>query len=120
MKPLLVIFLMAVAMSAIADTPWNSPYDAENLIGQTAWVCGTIGSAQYARSVRGEPTYINLGPAYPEQVFTVVIWGSDREKFEYAPERLTGGLCARGEVDIFGGVPQIVVREPQQIRPLRD
>ncbi len=120
MKALLLVVFSAFTISAAADTPWYSPYDAKNLIGETVWVCGNIGSARYARSVRGEPTYINLGPAYPEQVFTIVIWGSDREKFEQEPERMTGGVCVRGQVGKHAGIPQIIVRDPQQIRQLRD
>ena len=120
MRGVVLVFLFAATLSAVADTPWYSPYDAKNLVGQTAWVCGTIGSTRHARSVRGEPTYINLGPAYPDQVFTVVIWGSDRDQFQYAPERLTGGLCVRGQVGMHAGVPQIIVRAPQQIRRLGD
>ena len=38
-------------------------------------------SAHYAKSVKGEPTFINLNEAYHEHIFTVLIWGEDREKF---------------------------------------
>lgn len=105
--------------SVSADTPWFSPFDAKNQVGKTVWICGAVGSARQARSVSGEPTYINLGPGYPDQVFTVVIWGSDRHKFEYRPENLDGGLCVRGRVGMYAGTPQIVVREPSQIRRSR-
>lgn len=120
MNRVFLILLLMVSLNSVADTPWYSPYDASNLVGETAWVCGHIGSAHHARSVRGQPTYINLGPAYPNQVFTIVIWSSDRHKFELMPERLTGALCVHGRVNMYGGTPQIVVRQPQQIRRLRD
>jgi hypothetical protein len=113
-----MLFLLSVT-SALADTPWFSPYDARNQVGESVWICGVVGSARHARSVRGEPTYINLGPAYPEHVFTIVIWASDRSKFDYQPENLDGGLCVRGRVGMYGGTPQIVVREPSQIRRSR-
>lgn len=113
---LLTLLLMS---PAFADTPWFSPYDAKNQVGETIWICGVVGSARHAPSVRGEPTYINLGPAYPDHVFTILVWGSDRHKFEYRLENLDGGLCVRGRVEMYDGTPQIVVREPSQIQRSR-
>jgi hypothetical protein len=35
----------------------------------------------YAAKSRGNPTFINLDKPCPNEIFTVLIWGSDRPKF---------------------------------------
>jgi len=87
-------------------------------VGRTAVVCDRVMSASYIGSVRGGPTFLNLGKAYPEQVFTVVIWNQNRGKFERPPERMFDGreICVTGKVQTYKGKPQIEVTEPEQIR----
>jgi len=106
-------FLLSTGLQA--DDGWHSPHSAHLLVGETATICGVVGSARHVESSRGSPTYINLGRAYPDHVFTIVIWGTDRQKFHYAPDQLQGAICVRGEVELYRGVPQIVVRSPDQI-----
>src|SRR6476620_10630518 len=55
--------------------------EAREHIGEVATVCGTVVSTRYAASTKGKPTFLNLDKPYPNQVFTIVIWGSDRDKF---------------------------------------
>jgi len=54
-----------------------------------------------------------LGKAYPHQVFTIVIWGSDRAKFG-TPETAPQGkqVCATGVIQLFRGLPEVIVRDP--------
>jgi len=56
--------------------------------------------------------------AYPNQIFTVLIWGSDRGKFEKPPETLSSGkeVCVTGMIQSYQGRPEIVVKEPAQIK----
>ena len=65
----------------------------------------------------GRPTYLNLDRPYPNQPFTVVIWGDDRSSFSPPPEKAYDGkkICVRGTVSAFRGQPQIVVTSPSQI-----
>jgi hypothetical protein len=44
-------------------------------------VCGTVASTHYAPRSRGQPTFLNLGHAYPNEDFTAVIWGENRAQF---------------------------------------
>ena len=54
---------------------------------------------------------------YPRQVFTVLIWGSDRTKFG-RPETMRGQrVCVTGRVELFGGAPEMVLSNPDQLRP---
>jgi hypothetical protein len=51
---------------------------------------------RYAERTRGRPTFLNLDKPYPEQVFTILIWGESRAKFG-APEQLR--IPGQGEQD---------------------
>ena len=52
-----------------------APHMAQNHIGEKVIVCGLVASSHYASASNGEPTFLNLGGAYPDHVFTAVIWG---------------------------------------------
>lgn len=94
---------------------WHSPHSAKHLVGERSTICGVVGSTRHAKQTRGTPTYINLGPAFPNHVFTIVVWGDDRYKFPYAPENLDGAVCVRGIVSTYRDIPQIVATSPEQI-----
>jgi hypothetical protein len=95
-----------------------SPQDAAKFIGETKTVCGTVASAHFAAKTKGQPTFINLDKPYPNQIFTVLIWGSDRSKFEKPPETLYAGkeICVTGMIQSYQGSPQIIVKDPSQIK----
>jgi hypothetical protein len=95
-----------------------SPEDALKYVGQSKAVCGVVASTFYAYASTGEPTYLNLNKPYPNQIFVIVIWGSDRDKFKNRPEVLFKGkrVCVTGLIEDNRGLPQIVVRDPSQIR----
>jgi DNA/RNA endonuclease YhcR with UshA esterase domain len=49
-------------------------------------------------------------------VFTVVIWGEDRSKFDKPEVTYRGQLiCVTGKITSYRDIPQIVVRDPKQI-----
>ena len=118
-------FLLRLVPIAITLCIWQqtivaqnkTPAEARNHIGETATVCGEVASARYAASSRGQPTFINLDKPYPNQIFTVVIWGSDRAKFGEPEARYRGKrVCATGKIKEYRGVPEIVAYDPDQIR----
>jgi hypothetical protein len=73
-------------------------------------------STRYAKSANVEPTFLNLDEAAPKEFFTILIWGSDRERFG-APEDDCKGLrvCVTGTVTSYRGRPGSAVRERGQI-----
>ena len=81
-----------------------------------ATLCGKVASTHYAKSSKGEPTFLNLGEPYPKEIFTILIWGSDRGKFG-TPESEYKGLrvCVTGKITTYRGVPEIVAGEREQI-----
>lgn len=114
-RQFIALILTGLMAFPVLSMEWHSPSAAKNLVGKVAMICGTVGSIRYAEETRGAPTYINLGPAFPDHVFTGVVWGSDREKFGKAPEELSGMICVHGPVTEYRGVPQIVITSPDQI-----
>jgi DNA/RNA endonuclease YhcR with UshA esterase domain len=94
-----------------------SAAEAKDHIGETATVCGNAVSTRYAASTRGQPTFLNLDKPYPNQIFTVVIWGSDRSKFgtpevDYKGKR----ICVTGKITEYRNVPQMIAERPEQIQ----
>jgi hypothetical protein len=63
---------------------------------------------------RGEPTFINLDSAYPNQVFTILVWGDDRKNVGELP-RVGSHVCASGVIQDYKGVAEIVVRSSGQL-----
>jgi hypothetical protein len=91
------------------------PSEAAKHEGEQGTVCGRIASEHTATSSRGTPTFINLDKPYPNQVFTVLIWGSDRAKVGAIPP--SGMLCAMGEITSYRGTPEIVVKDAKSWVP---
>jgi len=90
--------------------------ETKDHVGDRMTVCGKVASTHYAKSSKGEPTFLNLDEPYPKEVFTILIWGSDRGKFG-TPESKYKGLqvCVTGKITTYRGVPEIVASERGQI-----
>lgn len=91
--------------------------NAMQFVGETVTVCGPVVGAAYLERIRGRPTFLNFDYPYPNQTFTVVIWGEYLGKFERPPHQMFANreICVTGTVESFKGRPQIVVSEPDQI-----
>ncbi|SRR6266849_6719474 len=75
------------------------------------------GQHSLRRSTKGEPTFLNLDKSYPNQIFTIVIWESNRRKFgvpetDYKSNR----ICVSGKITAYAGLPEIVADDPKQIQ----
>lgn len=96
-----------------------SPTQAAQAVGQRATVCGVVASVHFAARSRDRPTFIDLGQPYPDQVFTIVIWGDDRSRFNPVPETWQGKkVCVTGFIKLYRGTPEVVAYGPDQIRVL--
>jgi hypothetical protein len=104
---------------AASDCPGSvSRADASSAVGTVATVRGPVAGTSYRPDVGGAPTFINLGKDYPDQSrFTAIVWGDARSNFSEAPESMysDGGLCIRGTVVDYQGVPEIQVQDPDQV-----
>jgi hypothetical protein len=114
---LLNFAFLICASGSVAQQEYINPIDAHKYIGMKKTVCGTVASATYAVRTKGRPTFLNLDQPYPNQVFTIVIWGSDRNKFKNPPESFFKGkrICVTGIIKDYRGIPEIVVRSPDQM-----
>lgn len=113
--PILAIVLLA---TSLAHAQKNlSAAEAKDHVGEKATVCGKVVSTRWAESSRGSPTFLNFDRPYPNQVFTLVIWGNDRSKFDN-PETTYRGkrVCVTGKISAFKGVPEVVASDPAQIQ----
>jgi DNA/RNA endonuclease YhcR with UshA esterase domain len=120
MRPLRCLTVFAFCLLAIpslhAQTKRVTAAEGKDHVGERATVCGKVVSTHYAKSSKGEPTFLNLDEPYPREIFTILIWGSDREKFG-APESAYKDfqVGVTGKITSYRGTPQIVATERRQI-----
>lgn len=118
---LTLLLLAALVSPPVSGSRKLTAAEAKNHIGEEATVCGVVASTRYAASSGGQPTFLNLGKPYPNQIFTVVIWGRNRAKFgtpelDYKDKR----ICVTGTIDEYRGVPQIEATNPSQLKPEKE
>ena len=95
---------------------WNQ---ASQFVNQTKTVCGPVMRTNFAKSTNGQPTFIDLGRAYPDSArFSILIWGSNRDKFPGAPETIYASktLCATGKVVTYQGTLELEATSASQIQ----
>ena len=111
----IAVFMMLATIQLAAQNTYTSE-QAKSHIGENATVCGVVASTHFAASSRGEPTFLNLDKSYPNQIFTILIWGSDRAKFG-TPERdyANKSVCVTGTIEEYRGAAEIIAHAPAQI-----
>ena len=87
-------------------------------IGDSITVCSKVFSARYLEQSNRQPTFLDLGADYPNNLLTVVIFGENRQKFTGFPEVLFANknICVTGKLEDYKGRPEIIVSNPDQIR----
>jgi hypothetical protein len=113
----LSFFLVSLFVaSAFAQTGHLTAAQAKDHVGETATVCGKVVSARFAKDSKGQPTFLNLDEPYPNHIFTIVIWGSDKEKFgDILAKYSVKNVCVTGKITSYQGKPEIAVSDPGQI-----
>lgn len=114
MKTLRILVLLFAIAFIPAKAQSISATDAKAHVGENAIVCGNVASERTVMRSRGEPTFINLDAAYPNQVFTILVWGDDRKSVGELPH-VGSHVCATGLIEKFRGVPEIIVRSAGQL-----
>src|SRR6516162_1378379 len=96
---------LAISTFLFAQAGHLTSAEAKNHVGERATVCGKVASTHYAARTKGSPTFLNLDEPYPNQIFTILIWGSDRAKFG-DPESKYGNkkVCVTGLIKDYRGV----------------
>ena len=112
----LAIAAVLLAWTGSVDAASVGPKEAAGLVGETATVCGVVASAKFAADLRLQPTFLNLDKPYPDQPFTVVIFGDDRAKFGTPETSLRGKrICVTGIIRVFREQPEMVLKDPSQL-----
>jgi hypothetical protein len=117
---LLLIVSFALPCITQAQTAHLTAEDAKNHVGENATVCGRVVRIYFAHNAKGLPTLMNLDMPYPHQIFTIVIWGTDRTKFGN-PERTyrDKNVCVSGKITSHHELPEITINTPAQIKILK-
>ena len=114
MRKLASLLVLAAFLPAYAGT--LTAAEAKNHVGEDATVCGLVVDVHFASGSKGTPTFINLEKAFPNQIFTVLIWGDDLPNFTENPVKWQGKkLCATGTIASYKGIPEIVAKSKSQI-----
>lgn len=118
MTKITTALLTALLFTSVAWAQTNkiTAREAKDHIGEVQTVCGKVASTHFAPNSKGQPTFLNLDEPYPKEVFTILIWGSDRAKFG-APETKyqDAKVCVTGKITSYRGTPEIAATEPSQI-----
>lgn len=92
--------------------------EAPQHVGEHVELAGIVAEANYSPGSSGQPTFIDLGEAYPSpNRVTVVIWGENRGNFPGAPEDIYAGKYVKVEGLLYqhDGIYNIEVSSPSQI-----
>jgi hypothetical protein len=115
-RALTAVLIGALLSTSVSAQNKLTAAQAKDHFGQTATVCGEVVTTSYADSSKGHPTFLNLDKPYPNQIFTVVIWGENRTKFGKPEEDYKGKrICVSGKITAYAGKPEIVVSDPKQM-----
>lgn len=118
LKNLSSLFLSQLIKENIAySLPTVSLDEIEKYVGDSISVCGKVFGGRYLQGINSKPTLLNMGAQYPNQLLTIVIYGSDRQNFEESPEDFYRDkeVCVTGKVELYNKKPQIVVRNKEQL-----
>ena len=85
-------------------------------IGDSVTVCGKVDDMRYFETSKNQPTFLNIGGKFPNQLLTLVIWGDVRNQFTGKPEDLKNKqICITGRIVLYKEKPEIIIGEPWQI-----
>jgi len=87
------------------------PKAAVDHVGQNMTVCGNVNATNWVFAEKGHPTWLNLGPAYPNHKFSAVIWGEQRREWPLngKPDVVYLGrqICVTGVIEAYQTWTQI-------------
>ena len=116
MKYMLTLLMLLNLSVTNAQTNIQPETIAEH-VGDSVSLTAKVYSTRYFENAKDAPTLLNLGAAFPHQLLTVVIYGTERKNFSEAPENFYKDKTIRitGKVELYKGKPQIVAKTSSQI-----
>jgi hypothetical protein len=105
------LFLL-FALNSAAQTNKITAREAKDHIGEQQAVCGKVASTHFAANSKDQPTFLNLDEPCPKEVFTILIWGSDRAKFGTPETKYKGAkVCVTGKISSRREKPEITATD---------
>lgn len=116
MKLISFIVTLLITFSASAQTEIKLE-DVKNHVGDSVKLIGKIYGGKYIKSIKGSPTFLDVGGKYPNAPLTLVIWENVRKQFASAPEELykDKDVWIIGKVKLYKEKPEIVISKPSDI-----
>jgi DNA/RNA endonuclease YhcR with UshA esterase domain len=115
-----IILLLILFTGVIWVKAQTIPADSlSSYIGKTVTVCDQVADTHVTKE--SKVTYLNIGKAYPDQSFTVVIFAADAANFPYTPSVYLKGksICVTGVAKLYKERPEIIVQQADQIKVQR-
>jgi hypothetical protein len=89
-----------------------SPEMASDYVGKDVVVCGKV----YGVKESAKVNFLNMGAAFPNSPFTVVIFSADKENMKIKLSKFNGKtICVKGTVVEYNGKAEIIVKSESQI-----
>ncbi len=88
-------------------------HDAAPHAGETGCVSGRVVRVSASR---GGNTFLDFCEDYRDCPFTSVIFSSDKNKFGDLASLAGRQIEIRGPITVYQGRPEIIIRDPEQIR----
>ena len=106
---------------SIAGASCDNPVDwtqAGQHAGKTVAVRGPVVRVTQRADIRGGPTWIDVGEAFPTpNRLTLLIWNDQRPAFEQllSSDLRDRGVCAIGQIRMYEGRPTLTLKSPAQL-----
>lgn len=109
----ILIIILFITSTAKSQTTVIAK-EAVNYVGKTVTLCDSVYSARAMDNI----SLLNLGGKFPKEIITMVVFKSDRIKFQKEPVELYNNkrICITGKVTLYKDKLQIVVNDPKQIK----
>jgi hypothetical protein len=108
---IVILGLAAAALPARAET--IAPSDAKTHVGQTVTIHASVDEV---KTGRGGVTFLDMGGAFPDNVFAAVIFPSDLAKFPGAKTLKGKTVAISGPVELYQGKPEIILKAADQLK----
>jgi len=118
MRGITFLFLLFLAGLSTRAQVTIKLEDAAAHVGDSVKACGKVAGMRFMEGSKGQPTLINMGAAYPNQLLTIVIWEDLRKQFDKTPEELfkDKDICITGKIELYRDKPQIVIKSKDQLQ----
>ncbi len=93
-------------------------FEAKDHTGEKITVCDKVFGTRFLENSNGQLTFLNLGAAYPNSPFTIVIFGNERANFKEKPELYYNNkkVCATGLIKEYNGKPEMIITKEDEIK----